>query len=423
MGTRVAPSLANAFMDSFEHKFVYSYPTQPHTWIRYIDDIFCIWTRGEDTLDSFINHLNGCHESIKFTDEKSTTQVHFLDTTVIFKDNGITTDLYTKPTDTHNYLRYDSAHNPSVTKGLPYGQFLRLRRICQTNDMYNKHANEMIVDFTRQGYPINLLQRAKEKAMDKDRDALLTQEQAKKDYEDKLFLITTYQPGFGELKSIVQSNWDLLKKSVATKNLSNKQLIVGYRRPKNLWDLLVKAKIDYHPDQDNATNTTRERTGPLNSCTRNNCRYCTKLNTSGRIRCTYTDRAYVAKHNVSCQSNNLIYCITCNVCSKQYVGQTKRRLMDRFQGHFGVIQRNDRNSDIAAHFNSNGHNGTQDMTIHILDFIFLHPESLSAASIRDHIEVNWIHRLHSQQPMGLNIMDAPPSNVTPGTRNWRNYIQ
>jgi hypothetical protein len=237
MGTRVAPSLANAFMDSFEHKFVYSYPTQPHTWIRYIDDIFCIWTRGEDTLDSFINHLNGCHESIKFTEEKSTAQVHFLDTTVIFKDNGITTDLYTKPTDTHNYLRYDSAHNPSVTKGLPYGQFLRLRRICQTNDMYNKHANEMIVDFTKQGYPINLLQRAKEKAMDKDRDALLTQEQAKKDYEDKLFLITTYQPGFGELKSIVQSNWDLLKKSVATKNLSNKQLIVGYRRPKNLRDL------------------------------------------------------------------------------------------------------------------------------------------------------------------------------------------
>jgi hypothetical protein len=70
--------------------------------------------------------------------------------------------------------------------------------------------------------------------------------------------------------------------------------------------------------------------------------------------------------------------------------------MDRFQGHFGVIQRNDPNNDIAAHFNENGHRGTDDMKIHILDFIFLHPESQSGAGIRDHIEANWIHRLHSQ---------------------------
>ena len=68
-----------------------------------------------------------------------------------------------------------------------------------------------------------------------------------------------------------------------------------------------------------------------------------------------TNRTYSAKTNVSCQSSNLVYCITCKRCGIQYVGQTKRRLMDRFQDHFYKIGRNVPNSDIGAHFNSNGH--------------------------------------------------------------------
>ena len=72
MGTRVAPSLANAFMNEFEELYVYSYETKPHTWKRYIDDVFCIWTEGAEELEKFVTHLNNCHESIKFTTEQST---------------------------------------------------------------------------------------------------------------------------------------------------------------------------------------------------------------------------------------------------------------------------------------------------------------------------------------------------------------
>jgi len=58
MDTRVAPSFANLFMNHFEEKFVYAYKHQPLIWLRFIDDIFCIWTNGVDTLMEFINHLN-----------------------------------------------------------------------------------------------------------------------------------------------------------------------------------------------------------------------------------------------------------------------------------------------------------------------------------------------------------------------------
>ena len=47
------------------------------------------------------------------------------------------------------------------------------------------------------------------------------------------------------------------------------------------------------------------------TCTTKRCRYCPKLNRKGRIKSTTSGREYASKTNVSCKSNNLIYCITC----------------------------------------------------------------------------------------------------------------
>ena len=124
MGTRVAPSYANIFMNDFEEKHVYIHHLQPATWYCYIDDIFCLWQQGEDELEKFTTHLNSVHETIKFTIEKSRISVSFLDTEVHLDNNRIYTTLYVKPTDRNNYLPFDSAHPYHCKKGLPYGQFL-----------------------------------------------------------------------------------------------------------------------------------------------------------------------------------------------------------------------------------------------------------------------------------------------------------
>ena len=122
MGTRVAPSYANIFMGEFENKYIYTYPKQPLFWLRYIDDIFMIWDDDIQGLEKFIDHINTCHHSIKFTHEISEKSVSFLDVKVtIDENNNIQTTLHTKKTDTHNYLRYDSAHSKSCKNGIPYG--------------------------------------------------------------------------------------------------------------------------------------------------------------------------------------------------------------------------------------------------------------------------------------------------------------
>ena len=54
--------------------------------------------------------------SIKFQAERSLEQVSFLDVLVKLKGCKIETTLYTKPTDLHNYINYESCHqNPVET--------------------------------------------------------------------------------------------------------------------------------------------------------------------------------------------------------------------------------------------------------------------------------------------------------------------
>ena len=44
---------------------------KPFTWFRYIDDIFFIWTHGEDKLKIFLENVNQFHPNINITHEPS----------------------------------------------------------------------------------------------------------------------------------------------------------------------------------------------------------------------------------------------------------------------------------------------------------------------------------------------------------------
>ena len=104
MGTSLAPNYANLFMDRFETKALAGYHLKPLTWLRFIDDIFIIWTHGQDSLLEFINYLNSLHPFIKLTHEFSHSSINFLDTTVKFnQEREFIATLYNKPTDTYIY--------------------------------------------------------------------------------------------------------------------------------------------------------------------------------------------------------------------------------------------------------------------------------------------------------------------------------
>ena len=66
-------------MDEMEASFLKTQQLLPTIWLRYIDDIFFIWTYGEEQLNLFLKDLNEFHPNLKFTNEASQNSVDFLD--------------------------------------------------------------------------------------------------------------------------------------------------------------------------------------------------------------------------------------------------------------------------------------------------------------------------------------------------------
>ena len=143
MGTHMVPSYAVIFMDHLEQQFLSTQPLQPMVWWRYIDDIFLIWPHSEEELHTFCTNLNQHHHTIKFTSDYSRTEAVFLDTRVYLKDGLIQTDLYTKPTNTHQYLDTRSCHPHHCKTAIPYSQALCLRRICSEDTNFKKRLEEL----------------------------------------------------------------------------------------------------------------------------------------------------------------------------------------------------------------------------------------------------------------------------------------
>jgi hypothetical protein len=82
MGTPIAPSYASTFLGNHETKLLNGYPLKPHTWLRFLDDVFCLFTHGQEEFQKFVTYLNSSSQHIKFTMEQSYDQINFLDTTV-----------------------------------------------------------------------------------------------------------------------------------------------------------------------------------------------------------------------------------------------------------------------------------------------------------------------------------------------------
>ena len=398
MGTKCAPSYANCFMGDWEEKYVYTYHLQPLIWKRFIDDIFMIWTHGEEELQNFLRHLNNSHESIKFTMESSKSHIAFLDTLVKLNEGKISSELYTKPTDSHNYLRFSSCHPKHVMKAIPYSQLNRIRRICSDYDNFIKHGKRLCHHFFRHGYPHSLVHEAMIRASNLNRMDLL-KPKCKESNAETLICVTRYHPSCSPIADILKRNWNILARNKSTGWIFDMGYKIAYRRPKNLRNFLVRSKLPLLND-DTEKKILRE-----GNCNNKNCRYCPRLVRNGRINNSSGKKTYWTYTNINCNSNNLVYCIECKICKAKYVGQTGNTIKERFRNHFYLITKNSQEHYVSKHFNSRGHNGLQDVSIHVLGLIHESPGTMKARARRLEIEGLWQNRLNTLRPHGLNTMD------------------
>ena len=71
IGTKFFLAQACIFINDFETNFLEVQHLSPLVWLQYVDDIFFIWTHGEEVLKKFVDELNDLCKYIKFTYEYS----------------------------------------------------------------------------------------------------------------------------------------------------------------------------------------------------------------------------------------------------------------------------------------------------------------------------------------------------------------
>ena len=78
-------------------------------FLRFIDDLFMIWTGTEEQRLRFINELKQKHKTMKFEFKYSKPKIEFLDA-LVYKDinNKLQITLCKKPTDRQSYLHAKS---------------------------------------------------------------------------------------------------------------------------------------------------------------------------------------------------------------------------------------------------------------------------------------------------------------------------
>ena len=69
-------------MSSLEEELLSKCEVRPWAWYRYIDDVFFIWTDGEQKLSSLVEYISSYHQTIQFTTEISKDSVSHLDVLV-----------------------------------------------------------------------------------------------------------------------------------------------------------------------------------------------------------------------------------------------------------------------------------------------------------------------------------------------------
>lgn len=301
--------------------------------------------------------MNSFHSMLKFKANYHfvTRKVEFLDTVISISEDGfLQTTLFTKPGKKCNYLLPSSCHPSHVTKNIPYSLALRLKRICSLNTDFLHQLDILKTKLVSRGYNLNYICKAFESVKTIERKDALRKSVAP--ISDKIVLSITFDPRLPDISLILKNFWRVMTFNPRMKRIFPSPPMLCWKRTKNLREFLIRAKL---PKEISLRRSCRKKTG-FTHCNRN-CNMCKfSPNFASNVISSRTNESFPILSNMNCTSKNVIYCITCTKSSggcksrPQYIGETGRKVADRFNEHFSSIKPNSLKS-IGQHFSTNAH--------------------------------------------------------------------
>jgi len=183
--------------------------------------------------------------------------------------------------------------------------------------------------FNKRGYPASVVQAGHHRAQQIDRQSAL--QASRRENNERIPFTLTFHPHTHAVKSVILKNFKLLQNDPDTGRIFSQPPLISFKRDKNIGNFLVRGVFQ-----------TSEQPGTF-KCARARCKICPFIR-------KITD-------HFTCTSADVIRCITCTLCKKLYIGETRRRLSDRFREHLRDVEKDDKDASkpIARHFNLPNH--------------------------------------------------------------------
>jgi hypothetical protein len=397
MGKKYAPSLANIYLIDFDEAAMSGFRIKPSNYGRYLDDVFFTWGGSVEELKEFENFLNNLIPGIKITLEYCQKEINFLDTT-IYKQNingeqnwdTLQTKIFFKPTDTHQLLHVSSHHPKHTTRGILRSQLIRFKRISANKTDYDETCKILFGFLKNRGYKFTFMRQQQTDIWfnykEKDKTTTI------KTLDTPMIPIINIYNKIGI--QLTRGYREILKND---STLGKCKLIAAYRNPKNLYQTIIRSKLNPDPEPNIIP---RDHNPGFKQCCSTQCLTCkihsqnTKIFTSSR-----KNQNHTITQSLSCNTTNIIYLITCKKCNIQYVGETSRSLAQRLTDHRSNIK-NKKLTPIADHFNSREHSVNDLQAIPIEKIIY--NDSKQNTLFRKQREQFWQNLLVTKYPSGLN---------------------
>ena len=174
--------------------------------------------------------------------------------------------------------------------------------------------------------------------------------------------VINFDPRLPSIPSIVKKHWRTMAQDPRLKEIFPLPPLVAYKRPPNIRDSLIRAKVP----RPNPNKPKRNLPG-MKQCL--NCGVCPYVRVGKSVRSTNNNYQIEINTSVNCSSSNVIYMVGCKKCTQQYIGETERSIRERFREHMGYVKASLKNKATGQHFNEPGHK-VSDMTITVIEKVY-----------------------------------------------------
>lgn len=240
MGTSCAPVLANIYAAYFERKARVVHREGVLLYVRYIDDILCLFQGTEEEARTFTQEFRLGRLEVRWS--VSSLRNEFLDVELLRGKQQLGlrvchTRLFRKEMNRHLYIPWSSAHPLHVKKGFVKAELTRFAIICSKPEYFAEARQEFYGNLRRRGYPVQTLRQWFRQVQYDDRPLLLLPKL--KEERAPLMLSGHYNPvwEFVDVKEVISAARLFWMKEELPSSLQE-PLIRSLGRTTSLFDLM-----------------------------------------------------------------------------------------------------------------------------------------------------------------------------------------